>query len=160
MLGALIIVLVIILIIGLVYSSRAVSNLPDETGDLADAYSKLDYANWIGWISAILIVFFGIYFLFETYGSLSSILFIIIFILIVAIGVLDAIATSDIGASTEYTKNTDKTAGINVAYNDAYTATALTLGSAILLIVIIIAYKSGEHGGVQSAPIIVEEEEV
>lgn len=61
MLGILVIILVIILIVGLVYSSRAATNLPSNSTDLDAASSRLAWSNWVGWISVIVVVFFGFY---------------------------------------------------------------------------------------------------
>lgn len=133
-----------ILISALTYAGYASTTLPSDD-DLKSAKSNLVWVESVGWISVIIIIVIAIL-LFEEIAT-TGIAYLFALALLALLGMtgwLCASATTKISNSSEYQKSTNLNDPVHKAYDYAYLATELSLGSIIFLITVSIAYAMGE----------------
>lgn len=145
----LLIAVIAILIAALVYASEAAAKLPDAE-DLKAAKSRLVWVSVVGWIAIAILALLAVIFLFEgaelLLSGASAITYIVLLALLAMLAFtawLTVSAARLISASTEYLATTDRTAAINEAYMEAYLAGALSLGTIIALVLVVLAYYAG-----------------
>lgn len=139
--------IVVIVITSLGYSSAASTNLPNAA-DLTSAKSKLVWISTVGWITVIAIIAVTIYLMVEGSGFIESevVMYVVLFIILALLSFsswLNITATKIISNSTEYKTSTSRTSKINVSYQDAYMASALSLGTILALVLSLLSYYSG-----------------
>lgn len=139
--------IVVIVITSLGYSSAASTNLPDGD-DLKSAKTRLVWISTVGWLTVIAILIVTVYLMVEGSGYVESevVMYVVLFIILALLSFsswLNITATKLISNSTEYKTSTSRTSKINVAYQDAYMASALSLGTILALVLSLLSYYSG-----------------
>lgn len=139
--------IVVIVITSLGYSSAASTNLPDGD-DLKSAKTRLIWISTVGWLTVIAILIVTVYLMVEGSGYVESevVMYVVLFIILALLSFsswLNITATKLISNSTEYKTSTSRTSKINVAYQDAYMASALSLGTILALVLSLLSYYSG-----------------